>query len=76
VKSDGVSVTSARLGFDVYMDLMKKENWELKALAFGFGERLLLERDAKTIAESSSDLAIRQFGFNLLFIGGGVTVSW
>jgi hypothetical protein len=76
VKSDGVSVTSARLGFDVYMDLMKKENWELKALAFGFGERLLLERDTKTIAESSSDLAIRQFGFNLLFIGGGVTVSW
>jgi hypothetical protein len=68
-------VTSGRIGLDVYMDLMKEENWELKALAFGFSERLLLQKDPKTIADSS-DLAIRQFGFNLLFIGGGVTVSW
>jgi hypothetical protein len=75
VKSNGVSVTSGRIGLDVYMDLMKEENWELKALAFGFSERLLLQKDPKTIADSS-DLAIRQFGFNLLFIGGGVTVSW
>jgi hypothetical protein len=76
VKSNGVSVTSARVGFDVYMDLMKEEKWDLKALVFGFGERLLLQRDTKAIDDSSSDLAIRQFGFNLLFLGGGVTVSW
>ena len=58
------------------MDLWKEDSWELKALGFGFGEKLLLQRDPKTIADSSSDLAIRQFGFNLLFIGAGVTVSW
>jgi hypothetical protein len=76
VKSNGVSVTSARFGFDAYVDLMKEQNWDLKALAFGFAERLSLERDPKSIANSTNDLAIRQFGFNLLFIGGGVTVSW
>ena len=55
---------------------MNEQNWELKALAFGFGERLSLERDTAAIEDSGTELAIRQFGFNLLFIGGGVTISW
>jgi hypothetical protein len=76
VKSNGVSVTSARIGFDTYIDLIKDQTWDIRALAFGFGERLSLQRDPKSIANSASDLAIRQFGFNLLFIGGGVTISW
>ncbi|HYX31708.1 MAG TPA: hypothetical protein VE954_01250 [Oligoflexus sp.] len=76
VKSNGVSVTSARIGVDAYIDLMKERNWDLKALAFGYAERLSLERDPKSIAAADSDLAIRQFGFNLLYVGGGITVSW
>lgn len=76
LKSNGVSVTSARIGIDAYIDLIKNQSWDFRALAFGFAERLSLERDPKSLENAANDLAIRQFGFNLLFIGGGVTVSW
>ncbi len=76
VKSNGVSVTSARVGIDVYMDLINNPSWDVRALAFGFGESLSMERDPRSLKDSDSEIAIRKFGFNLLFIGGGVTVSW
>jgi hypothetical protein len=76
VKSNGVSVTSARVGVDAYIDLIRNSSWDFRLLAFGLGERLSLQRDAKSLENSGNDLAVRQFGFNLLFVGGGVTLSW
>ena len=74
-KSNGNSVTSSRIGMDTYFDILKKENWDLKALAFGMAEKILLQRDVKA-DDSADDLTIRGLGFNLLFIGGGITFSW
>ncbi|WP_218110116.1 hypothetical protein [Oligoflexus tunisiensis] len=76
VQSNKVSVTSSRVGVDAYFDLMKRPGWDLKIMGFGFAERLSLERDSEDLEASASDLAIREFGFNLLFIGGGITISW
>jgi hypothetical protein len=76
VKSNGVSVTSARVGVDAYIDLIKNSSWDFRLLAFGFGERLTLQRDDKALENSGNELAVRKFGFNLLFVGGGLTLSW
>jgi hypothetical protein len=72
-RSKEVSVTSSRIGVDAYFEVMKRQSWELKLMGFGFAERLSLERDPEA---NATELSIRKLGFNLLFIGGGITVSW
>ncbi|MDQ3234869.1 MAG: hypothetical protein M3Q07_23940 [Pseudobdellovibrionaceae bacterium] len=73
---DAVAVASQKLGLDVYFDLMEgRGSWDMKLLLFGMSESMNLQKNPSKVLNSDGK-GLYDISFNLLFLGGGFTISW